>query len=270
MTAGALEESLGTLRSGGDVAGVLRTHPAEREELMSLLQAGLRLSALEVPAPDRGARLRGRNRMLARAEKRRLAGRLHGVVLGGIFSRRAVRLGSALALAGGLMGGAITASADSMPGQPLYAIKPAVEQVELALTWDPAANTRLRLAFAARRLEEAQHLVALGRAREALALIDEYDAAVGRFGAAPALPRTQADADDLTRFLDADRELADARLSGLASRFQAGGDADSAAAVEHARSRVDEALRAWRLRLQSHDGTVRPVSPSAQPSDRER
>jgi hypothetical protein len=236
---------------------------------MSLLQTSLRLSALEVPPPDRAARLLSRNRMLALAERRRVKAR-PSQVFRPLWSRRALRLGSALALAGGLMVGAVTASADSLPGQPLYAIKPAVEKVELALTWDPAANTRLRLAFAARRLDEAQRLVALGRAKEALALIDEYDAALGRFGASPAVPRTRADADDLTRFLDADQARADARLTGLASRFQERGDPDSAAAIENARARVDEALRAWRLRLQSHDGTARPALPSSQPSERDR
>src|SRR5919108_1757073 len=147
-TAAALEESLDALRPGGDVAGVLRAHPAQREELMSLLQTSLRLQALDLPPPDRRARLRSRNRMLALAEQRRLAAHPVRTALHSLWSRRAVQLGSALALAGGLMGGAVTASADSMPGQPLYAIKPAVEQVELAPTWDPAANSRPRPSFA--------------------------------------------------------------------------------------------------------------------------
>ncbi|MBU0704336.1 MAG: hypothetical protein KKC18_10775 [Chloroflexi bacterium] len=64
--------------------------------------------------------------------------------------------------AGAIGGGAVLASADSLPGAALYPVKLAVEDTRLALTTDPAAQAELTMAFTAERAEEMQRLVAQG------------------------------------------------------------------------------------------------------------
>lgn len=68
--------------------------------------------------------------------------------------------------------GAVVASAKALPGEPLYPIKTAVEQWQLALTPSEAAVTRLHIAYASRRLQEATALIEaqqVGPAAHALA-----------------------------------------------------------------------------------------------------
>lgn len=65
--------------------------------------------------------------------------------------------------------GAALAAASSVPGEPLYFVKLAQEQVRLALTFTNLEDGELHVEFARRRLEEMQQLVLEGRA-EALPL----------------------------------------------------------------------------------------------------
>lgn len=59
------------------------------------------------------------------------------------------------------------AAADSLPGQFLYEVKLASEQVRLSLTTDPEARAELNIALAERRLNEIAELVALGKTPDA-------------------------------------------------------------------------------------------------------
>lgn len=59
-------------------------------------------------------------------------------------------------------GVAAAASMDDLPGQPLYGLKRAVENVQLRLPGDAADDVRRRLDLAARRLAEAEALYARG------------------------------------------------------------------------------------------------------------
>jgi hypothetical protein len=79
----------------------------------------------------------------------------------------------ALVLAGG--GGVVYASADSLPGSPLYGVKRATEQVQLSFAPAGTKRAELLIKFAQRRLEEVQSLVEIkGQVdEEALAAIAE-------------------------------------------------------------------------------------------------
>lgn len=57
---------------------------------------------------------------------------------------------------------AVPASADSTPGDPLYPVKRAAEQVELLLAADEMARATVHLTHAQRRIEEARVLMARG------------------------------------------------------------------------------------------------------------
>jgi hypothetical protein len=73
----------------------------------------------------------------------------------------------ALMLFFGAVFGAGQAAADSLPGQFLYEVKLAAEQVRLSLTNDPEARAELNVALAERRLDEIAELVDQGKTPDA-------------------------------------------------------------------------------------------------------
>jgi hypothetical protein len=62
-----------------------------------------------------------------------------------------------------VMGGTISASAEALPGDVLYPVKRAVEEVRLTFTFDPAARERYEEQLVATRQEETQEVLQLGR-----------------------------------------------------------------------------------------------------------
>jgi hypothetical protein len=73
----------------------------------------------------------------------------------------------ALMLVFGAVFGAGQAAADSLPGQFLYEVKLAAEQVRLQLTNDPEARAELNIVLAERRLNEIVELVDQGKTPDA-------------------------------------------------------------------------------------------------------
>ena len=76
--------------------------------------------------------------------------------------------------------GATSAAASSLPGDPLYAVKRAGEDVRLALTFDDVARTQLLSELTDRRLEELAE-VAKRRPSSAPTATQEYADAVNNF-----------------------------------------------------------------------------------------
>ena len=89
--------------------------------------------------------------------------------------------------------GATSAAASSLPGDPLYAVKRAAEDVRLALTFDDVARTQLLSELTDRRLEELAE-IAKHRPSAAPTATQEYADAVNNF------------ADALDKLRDADSE----------------------------------------------------------------
>jgi hypothetical protein len=90
--------------------------------------------------------------------------------------------------------GATSAAASSLPGDPLYAVKRAGEDVRLALTFDEVARTELLSELTDRRLEELAE-IAKHRPSSAPTATQEYADAVNNF--ANALDRLRdADSED--------------------------------------------------------------------------
>ena len=79
-----------------------------------------------------------------------------------------------------VLAGATNASASSLPGDPLYAVKRTSEDVQLALTFDEVARMQLLARFADRRLEELAE-IAKQRPSSAPTATQEYADAVERF-----------------------------------------------------------------------------------------
>ncbi|MFN3309563.1 MAG: DUF5667 domain-containing protein, partial [Anaerolineales bacterium] len=71
--------------------------------------------------------------------------------------------------------GVAFASQNSLPGDPLYAVKTAVEEARLLATWDATQRARLRLEYAERRLEEVSRLSQQGRYEETAIALSDYE-----------------------------------------------------------------------------------------------
>lgn len=260
-----LDRCLDALKGEGNLHRALRRSPGERDQLIDLLRVSTEVSELHLPGPDPAFKLRTRNLMLAAAARRR-AEATHRT---GWVPRLGFRLAAAVVLSAGLLvGGLVAASAQSLPGDPLYGVKREVERVQLALTLDPAANARLRLELANRRLAEAEQLSAQGRVAEALGLITTYDTDVTAVGQQVAVaPLRPADADRLERDVGQGQAEADNWLNAVAAQFAAHGNDAAAASVKHTEHQADQALNGTRTKLHSHgasgsapghDGTSRP------------
>lgn len=79
-----------------------------------------------------------------------------------------------------VLAGATSAAASSLPGDPLYALKRATEDVRVALTFDDVARTQLLSELTDRRLEELTE-IAKHRPSSAPTATQEYADAVNNF-----------------------------------------------------------------------------------------
>ncbi|HEV8534684.1 MAG TPA: DUF5667 domain-containing protein [Candidatus Limnocylindria bacterium] len=104
-----------------------------------------------------------------------------------------------------VLAGATSASASSLPGDPLYVVKRAGEDVRLALTFDDFARMQLLSEFVDRRLEELAE-IAHQRPTSAPTATAQYAEAVERF--ADAVDRLRDAESDEKR--DAAQSVADA------------------------------------------------------------
>jgi hypothetical protein len=254
----ALEEGLEALNGRRNLQEVLRRHPEDRDELISLLRLSIDVGRLPQPAPDPAFRLRARNRMLASAQERRRRRRP------ALVSALRPALAAAAVLVA-LTGGMTVAASNSLPGEPLYGVKIGLEQVRLTATFNPADRARLRLNLADRRLDEAQRLVALGRVEDAVTAVDHYDQDVSEFDQALSPQAlTQQEAGVIERLLG-DRQLSSTRrLQSLAGSLTAQGKPQAAAAVSHATTRATQTLGNSKKRLEVQTEPSRPGSPAGQ------
>lgn len=166
---------------------VLDGMEADQEALRSLLSFAAELrETLPAPGPEAAfaqnseARLLNRLRTRIRDQKvarskqverrgwlRRLAPALAGVLLAAILT-----LG---------MVGVARASAESLPGDPLYPVKRGVEQARLALTFDEQEQAELVRKHARERLTEIESLARMGRHGDIAAASESYVQAIDEY-----------------------------------------------------------------------------------------
>jgi hypothetical protein len=155
----ALQECLTALEQGEELDRILARFPELEQELRPALEAAVFASAaidFSVP-PDSISR--SRTRLLGHASKLRESRkktwfglpRLDGAALAVIF----------VLLVG--VSGLVTASAQALPGDTLYSMKLAVEDVRLSFTTDAGAKQSLRMVYDQRRIDETVKLIELGR-----------------------------------------------------------------------------------------------------------
>jgi hypothetical protein len=149
------------------VEEVLIDHPELATELEPLL--GLAVDLRSLPKVAAPARLRGERRptfanrpalLPLEIESRRRWSSLRPTIR---WAAPITRLAAGIAAAFVLLGGGVIASAGSLPQEPLYPVKLAVEGAQLALAPSLEARSELQLRFAELRLAEAESAVEQGR-----------------------------------------------------------------------------------------------------------
>jgi hypothetical protein len=147
-----LEEALRLLREGAPLEAVAARYP----ELAPALRAAYLLERARPPGPSLRAELASRAAFLRRAEELRAARRpWAGILFGWLrYARAGAVLAGILLIAGMLH----LLAQQSLPGDPLYGLKRAEEQVWLALTLDPVERRLVEETLAARRWEEYRAL----------------------------------------------------------------------------------------------------------------
>jgi hypothetical protein len=149
-------------------ASLRRAENRERIEgrLAPLVQTAALVSSLaEQPPPPPNQLLSGRHRFLTEAAHIRASRTVPPRRF--VWMPARMRLASALVavvLALALIFGAGYASADSLPGEPLYALKLATEATRMQWTIDPEARADLALTLVAERLDEITELMEQRRA----------------------------------------------------------------------------------------------------------
>lgn len=146
----------------------LARYPEFREELAPLLALAVELRA----APDVVLPISAKEAIRERVTHLPLPRQVQPVVMPRLAVRPAYALVTSI-LALLLFGGGLAlASAESLPGEPLYPVKRTLEQMALALL--PGQEPTLRLDFAERRLQEAEALLQRGQIAAAQAVLGEY------------------------------------------------------------------------------------------------
>ncbi|RME47229.1 MAG: hypothetical protein D6791_06405, partial [Chloroflexi bacterium] len=168
-----LAEALAGLDQGKEIDRVLIEFPDEADELAPLLEAAAYArEALDFFEPPSVAGLAaGRRRMLEAAARKRTQAESRwwesALASLGNWLRASARgiavVALLLALLGVAGGATVVAAADSLPGDVLYPVKRAAEQVRLALATNPAARAELQMRYNRERQAEAQAVAAMGR-----------------------------------------------------------------------------------------------------------
>lgn len=178
-----VEGCLQRLRAGQRIEDILQDYPQEAEYLRGVLEAARSLRKQPIAQPRPEAFQAGRTRMLAAAQKKwgpvspvssgvlsRYAEQIRQKLSIRIFGKETLDMKLTLRLALTfifvlVMGGLLTlnVSASSLPGEPLYVVKRAWENVRLGVTANTASRQTLETQFALERKEEIQEMVAQGR-----------------------------------------------------------------------------------------------------------
>lgn len=147
-------------------------------------------------------------------------------------------------------GGAGTAAASSLPGEPAFALKQAIEELQLVIARDEAARASVALEIAERRLGELRRV--LGDPPRAAAAAAAYAEAVARVGSqaerlrqAPASPERDG---ALERVSDAGQRATE-QLQELGERLPA-----------PAQQGIERAIEQHTLNQQRHEAA--PVAPA--------
>ena len=165
----ALARCLDALATGQTLDECLAAYSDLAAELRPLLETALALRQVPPPTIDPAFRQRLRERL--RTAPVRVRPRP-------LWGWPAVRWAAAAVLATGLLAGTVVSSAESLPGDPLYPTKLAVEEVQVALAPDPYTRQEARWRRADERLRELTRLADRGDAEHLVEASQRYQQAL--------------------------------------------------------------------------------------------
>ncbi len=169
-TAALLDDAIHRSLAGESIDAILADQPANADEaadLRPLLELASMVSALApAPDPERSlAKARVRASIMDAAQQRwapRAQAAPGGWLLGWLLRPAGFAVAAASAVLALGSGGALVASASSLPGEPLYTVKLAVEEARASVasvSGDHSAQAALQAELAQRRLDEALILI---------------------------------------------------------------------------------------------------------------
>lgn len=174
-----LDECLNRIAAGNEQAAdaCIAEHPTLACELEPLLHLALQLQTLREDEPPSPAALQAGKQKLLREAARLKAleddkARARHAPLWPLNLQSLLRRSTAVATLAALLvltllgGGTIAASANSLPGDSLYAVKRITEEVQLVFTLDQQAKEELVQKLDERRREEAKAVASIGRVTE--------------------------------------------------------------------------------------------------------
>jgi hypothetical protein len=175
----ALDVCLDRLIEGVEPEACLLTCPSEAKQLAPLLHMAAVLRVGDAPVLPADVRDAGEARFLSRAAyvreqragSRPAQGRLFSGLLLGTRRLAAAAVVSVVVLFSVLGAGTVSASSSSLPGSPLYPVKRVSEMVVSAVAPTPRLQARAHLAWADRRLREAEAILQRDGTADSLLLI---------------------------------------------------------------------------------------------------
>jgi hypothetical protein len=170
----ALDECLAHLKQGESIETCLQRFPHERQELEPLLRLAQALQESHMAqVPGQQALMRGRAAFLGQAAPHQRASTAPSALADwarGLLrseqhplARVLMTLSVTVALVLGALAGGNIASANSLPGDPLYSVKRASEQVRVLLTINADSRAALEEELAERRVSEVKQVLKQGR-----------------------------------------------------------------------------------------------------------
>ena len=170
-----LDECIADLRAGRKtIQDCLDANPTHRAELVMLLPVAAAIVPVDVE-PDPVHKLHARHALVEALHRDAVRETGLFAPLAGIRNRiAAVAAAAVLALGSG----AVVAAQDAQPTDPLYGLKTAIEQQQVALAASPDARAQLRLRIAERRLAEAERAIEAGREDVAVIAASSYSEAM--------------------------------------------------------------------------------------------
>ncbi|MDQ3810156.1 MAG: DUF5667 domain-containing protein, partial [Chloroflexota bacterium] len=193
LLAQALDACIGAERqeAGSSAAIVAEAPESAREQLRQLVALAQSVeTTVQAVTPSPEFRAAARMRLMQRIAGPGglpvdfTAAHLRSVPAGARGRRRGgrwlLRGGAGLAAAAIFIGATLTASASALPGDPLYGLKQAQEEVVLRLATDDQARVLAQLQRAEARLDETARLLQQGRTSEAVQAAQRYDQAIER------------------------------------------------------------------------------------------
>ncbi len=179
-----IEQSLESILSGETTLdAVLRQYPELADILRGELESALWLvSRQRAVAPRPGYIVASRKRLVARIQEDAKGSNARRASLGLVFPRKLSFTFASLLVVFLLLllgsTGVVSASRSAVPGDHLYSVKRAAENVTYSLTFDTEKRAELQLEYSKQRLNEVETLISRGRYDKVAIALHDYQAEV--------------------------------------------------------------------------------------------